>query len=413
MRLRAVLLRSVALAGVAAACDSGDARLTAPEGASAFSRFVTIGTGFTMGEQSGGVIYESQLTAWPVRLAGRMAAGFRVPALKQPGCTPPLVAPLAMRRTLEGPITSVVSCAGKLGVDTLPASNLAVSGATAWDALHVSPRTFAGKAASLDQERYALVLPPTQTQVQALQSSRPTLVAVELGTGEVMRAMNSGLVIVGTGYAQKTAWTLMPASVFAAVFDSLADSVAATGARAVFIGVPPVISLPAWRAGDVLWQQRADLTANGITVAGDCATSTNLVHVAVLVPAMAALARSSATAQALSCADQPGVADHILTAADAQLIDQTVTAINAVIKAAADRHQFAYAGTPLYSSEIPFAAPSFTASALLTSDQPFGAATSLDGFFPSALGHDLMADVVAGALNQRYGWKIPVPPRPL
>jgi len=409
MRFRAAPLLAIALA----ACDSGDARVTAPEGASSFSRFVTIGTGFTMGEQAGGVVYETQLTTWPARLAARMAAGFRVPALRQPGCTPPLVAQLGMRRTLEGPVSVTWSCAGKLGVDTLPANNLAISGATAWDALHVSPRTYAGLSPTLDQARYALVLPPTQTQLQALQSSRPTLAAVELGAGEVLRAATTGLVTVGTSYAQKTAWTLMPASVFKAAFDSLADSVAATGTRAVFIGVPQLTSSPAWRAGDVLWQQRADLAANGITVAADCAASTNVVNTVALVPALAAAARSAGKAQALSCADQPGVVDYILTAGDVQLISQTVTAINAAIKAAADRHQFAYADTPLFSMVIPYAAPSFSATSLLTSDQPFGLATSLDGFFFSASGHDLMADVVAGALNQRYGWKIPVPVRPL
>jgi len=413
MRFRAAPPLALVLAIVTAACDSGDVRITAPEGSSSFARFVTIGTGFTMGEQAGGVVYETQLTAWPARLAGRMAAGFRVPAIKQPGCTPPLVAPLGLRRTLEGPVSGTLTCSGKLGVDTLPANNLAISGATAWDALHVSPRTFAGLAVSLDQSRYALVLPPTQTQLQALQSSRPTLAAVELGAAEVMRAATTGLVTVGTSYTQKTAWTLMPASVFKAAFDSLADSVAATGTRGVFIGVPQLASLPAWRAGDVLWQQRADLAANGITVAADCASSTNVVNTVALIPALAATARSTGAAQPLSCTDQPGVVDYILTASDVQLISQTVTAINAAIKAAADKHQFAYADTPLYSMVIPFAAPSFSATTLLTSDQPFGMATSLDGFSFSAYGHDLMADVVAAALNQKYGWKIPIPVRPL
>ncbi len=407
MRLPAAAVLALALA----ACDGRDARVTAPEGASAFTRFVTIGTGFTMGEQSGGVVYESQLTSWPAYLASRVSARFRVPALKQPGCTPPLVAPLSLGRTLEGLVGPTVTCAGKLGVDTLPANNLALSGATAWDALHASPRTFAGLV-SLDQARYALVLPPTQTQLQALQSSRPTLAAVELGTGEVRAAMLTGLVIAGTSYTQTSVWTLMPAPVFAAAFDSLADSVAATGTRAVFLGVPRLTSLPAWRTGDVVWQQRADLAAHGITAAADCAASANLVHVAVLVPALAAAARTAGAPQVLSCADRPGVADHVLTAADVQLIDQTITAMNAAIKAAASKHQFAYVDTPLFANQIPFAAPPFTATALLSSDRPFGLATSLDGFFPSAYGSDLLADAVAAALNQRYGWKIPIPARP-
>jgi len=407
--MRTPLLISV----LAVTACGGDARVTAPEGTSGFARFVSIGTGFSMGEQSAGVVYESQIAAWPARLAARAEAPFLVPALRQPGCTPPLVAPLALNRTLAGPAgAGSTACSGKLGTDTLPANSVAIVGATAWDALHTSPRALVIVGASLDQARYGLVLPNAQTQVQAMQSHRPTLVAVELGAGEVMRAAASGLVTVGTSYTQKAAWTLMPASVFTPVFDSIADSVQATGARAVFIGVPQVMALPAWRAGDVLWQQRAALAAYGLSIGADCEGSTNLVNTVAMLPPLAAAARATGTARAVSCADQPGVADFVLTASDAALITQTATAINAAIKAAANKRQFAYVDVPLLASQMPFAAPAFSADGFFGSDAPFGLATSLDGQTPSPVGHDLMADAVAVALNTRYGWRIPVPVRP-
>jgi len=397
---------------VLAACDSGGARITAPADAAAFARFVTVGTGLTMGEQSAGAVYETQLAAWPVRLASRVSAPFRVPSLRQPGCTPPLVAPLLLNRTLAGPVTGAITCSGKLGADSLPASNLAIIGATAWDALHTSPRAFAGQAASLDQSRYALVLPSVQTQVQAMQAQRPTLVAIELGAGEVMRAATSGLVVTATSYTQKEPWTLMPAALFASVLDSIADSVVVTGARAVFVGVPALLSLPAWRAGDMLWQQVAELAGYGLTVDANCRGSANLVNTVALIPARAAAARVTGVPQSISCADQPGVADGILPPDDAARITQTVTAINAAIRAAAEKRHFAYVDVPLVSSEIPFAAPAFSAAGLLGSDQPFGAATSLDGMQPSPLGQDLIADAVAAVLNTHYGWKLPIPVRP-
>lgn len=397
---------------VVAACGS-DARVTAPEGASAFRRFVALGTGFTMGEQSSGVVYESQLASWPARLAARMDAPFRVPGLKAPGCAPPLVAPLSLNRTLAGPVVAgAPACSGRLGSDTLPANNVAMAGATAWDALHTSPRSLATQPASLDQTRYPFVLPPVQTQLQAMQQQRPTLVAVELGAGEVMRAATSGLVIVGTSYTQKAAWTLMPAAIFAPVFDSIADSVKATKAPAVFIGVPQLMSLPAWRTGDALWQQRAGLASYGLNVAVDCQGSANLVNTVAVLPPLVAAARAAGTAQPLSCADRPGETDHVLTSADAALIAQTITALNTAIKTAADQRQIPYVDVPLFSSEIPFAAPAFTATGMLGSDAPFGMATSLDGIQLSAFGHELMADRVAAALNDKYGWAISLPARP-
>jgi hypothetical protein len=360
------------------------------------------------------VVFETQAAAWPVRLALRVDAPFRIPAIKAPGCTPPFVAPLALYRDLAGAITSgATSCAGRLGSDALPANNVAIAGATAWDALHTSPRSFVTQPASLAQARYPLVLPSVQTQMQAMQGQRPTLVAVELGAAEVMRAATTGLVVTGTSYVQKTAWTVMPAAVFAPVFDSIADSVKATGARAVFLGVPPVMSLPAWRAGDVIWQQRTALAAYGVAVTADCQASGNVVNTVALLPSLVAAARAAGTPQALSCADRPGEVDYVLTPADAALITQTVTAINAAIRAAAEKRQFAYVDVPLFSSEVPFHAPAFTAAGVLGADTPFGMATSLDGIQPSAYGHELLADAVAGALNTRYEWRIPIPPRPL
>lgn len=397
---------------LAAAACGGDARITAPDGASAFRRFVAIGTGFTMGEQSGGVVHASQAASWPAQLAARMDAPFRVPALRTPGCAPPLVAPLLLQRTLAGPVTAgSLSCAGRLGVDTLPANSVAMAGATAWDALHTSPRAFVTQAASLDQLRYPLVLPAVQTQLQAAQQQQPTLVAVELGAGEVLRAATTGLVTVGASYTQKLAWTLMPASVFTPVFDSIADSVAATGARAVLVGVPPLMSLPAWRAGDVLWQQRTGLAAYGVAVAADCQGSANVLNTGALIPPLAAAARVAGTAQALSCADRPGEVDHVLTAADAALISQTITALNAAIKAAADKRQMAFVDLAGYAGEVRTGTPVFTAADFLAGDAPFGPATSLDGIHPSVPGHAAVADDVARALNAKFGWKIPIPSR--
>ncbi len=403
------LLLSVVI-GIAAC--GGDARVTAPEGASAFRRFVAIGTGFTMGKQSGGIVYESQLSAWPAQLAARMDAPFRVPALKAPGCSPPLVAPLVFYRNLAGPMTAgTAACSGRLGSDSLPANNVAIDGATVWDALHTSPRSLVTQALSLDQARYPLVLPTVQTQVQAMQSQRPTLVAVELGAGEVMRAATSGLVAVGTSYTQKAAWTLMPASVFTPVFDSIADSVKATGAPAVFIGVPQVMLLPAWRLGDVLWQERGALASHGLDVAVDCQGSANVVNTVAVLPALAAAARTAGRSQALSCADQPGVVDYVLTAADAALITQTVTALNAAIRAAADKRGFAYDDASGYFTGLRTSAEPFAAGRFLLTDAPFSVGVSLDGLQPSVYGHSLLADDVAFALNAKYGWAIPIPPR--
>lgn len=404
-------LRLLVLLGAACAACADATRVTAPQGAAEFARFVSIGTGLTMGEQSGGVVNESQISAWPVRLATRMGAPFVVPALRLPGCTPPLVAPLALNRDLAGPTTSKPSCNGRLGSETLPANNVALAGATAWDVLHTSPRSFVVQAGAFDQVRYPLILPSQQTQLQAMQAQRPTLVAVELGSGEVMRALRTGLVVSATSYSQSASWTLVPAALFVPVFDSIADSVKATGAKAVFLGVPPMTSLPSWRSGEELSRESAALAAYGVEVAADCASSGNLVNTVLVLPSMVAAARESGTRQRLSCTDRPGQVDYILTPQDVASIAQTIVALNGAIKAAADKRDIPFVDVPLFWREVPYAAPAFTATGFLDSDAPFGRAMSLDGVQPSAVGQELLADRVAAALNQKYGWKIPVPSR--
>ena len=143
MRLRfpvhmSVLSVAVAALGVSAmlSCESGASHVDGPSGASAFSHYVVIGTGLSMGMQSGGVVYESQVQAWPALLAHAAGAGFTYVITDtiingaehfslflfsgSPGCQPPLIAPLQLGVDLSGASTAIVdtTCAGPLNFDT-------------------------------------------------------------------------------------------------------------------------------------------------------------------------------------------------------------------------------------------------------------------------------------------------------
>src|SRR5690348_8709398 len=72
-RLATVVM--VALAAAIAACEGSDSHVDGPRGASAFTNYMALGTGLSMGVQSGGVVYESQLQAWPALLAHAAGAG--------------------------------------------------------------------------------------------------------------------------------------------------------------------------------------------------------------------------------------------------------------------------------------------------------------------------------------------------
>src|SRR5256714_11570460 len=95
-------LSVVALACVVLVACSED-RTTGPAGQDAFATYVSIGTSVSMGVQSDGVYYASQLHAWPALLAHQaFATKFTEPLLQGPGCYSPLIAPLQFQRRLSG-----------------------------------------------------------------------------------------------------------------------------------------------------------------------------------------------------------------------------------------------------------------------------------------------------------------------
>jgi hypothetical protein len=427
-RLRWPAFAAVCLAAALAACEGSDSHVDGPRGASAFANYRAIGTGLSMGVHSGGVMYESQLQAWPALLAHAAGAGlrfvavdtvvnevvaFRLPLLRTPGCQPPLVAPLSFAVDLAGASIATVdsTCAGPMDTTTPPAGNLSLAGASAWAALNLTPKTVVNALTPFsagDRARYPLVLGSTQSQVTAMRVVAPTFVSVELGLSEVLGAATSGLLIAATSYDQASPYTYVPATVFAPVFSAIADSVALTKAKVVLLSVPKVSALYALRPASEIWADSAELAGFGVTVNADCAASPNFLFTAVRIPAMAAQFAASGTRQSLSCTDVPGTSDAILTPADITTLDGTVSAMNAQIQMVAQRQGWAFADlTGVYPPPVSGRAP-YSAAAELACVYPYGALVSLDGAFPSAQGQGSIASTVAGAIDATYGFTIAI-----
>lgn len=411
-RIRATFFALSAAALVS--CEGGASHVDGPKGANAFARFVALGTGLSMGVQSGGVLYESQVESWPALLARGAAVSFRIPLLRAPGCQPPRIAPLQLGVYLSGVSTTLVdsSCAGLLDTLTPPVNSLAISGASAYAALNLTPKIVVNSAVPYpagDRARYPLVLASTQSQVTALRIQGATFVSVELGLTEVLGAATSGLLVPATSYTQTAPYTYVPATLFAPVFGAITDSVKLTGAKVVLLSVPKVTSLYAMRTAAELWSDRAELATYGINVTADCATSANVIFTGALVPALAAKFASTGAAQNLSCTDVPGAADAILTPADVSALDAVVTQMNAQIQQVAQTNGWAFADL---SGVFPYAPakPAYVAADQLTCVFPYGGYTSLDGVFPNAAGQQLIAYAAASAINTKYGFTLSIGP---
>jgi hypothetical protein len=409
-----------------ASCESGNSHVDGPKGASSFGNYIAIGTGLSMGVQSGGVLYDSQVQAWPALLAHAVTpeftfvttdtvvngvVAFRMPLLRAPGCLPPLIAPLQIAVDMAGSNTAVVdsTCAGPIDSTTPPMSNLALQGASAWAALNLTPKIVANSLVPYsvgDRARYPLVLASTQSQVTAMRVELPTFVSVELGLTEVLGAATSGLLVAATSYTQTTPYTYVPATIFAPVFAAIADSVKVSGAKVVLLSVPKVSALYALRPASELWNDRAELATFGINVTADCGTSPNSVFTGTLVPALAAMYTNTGTVQNISCTDVPGTADAILTPADITTLDGVVTQMNAQIQQVAQQNGWAFADlTGVYPPPVT-SRPAYSASDQLTCVYPYGSFVSLDGVFPSLAGHLAIASTVASAIDSKYGFSI-------
>ena len=386
---------------------------TGPVGQDAFARYVAIGTSVSMGVQSDGVYYVSQQHAWPALLAHMaFAPRFTAPLLRGPGCYSPLIAPLQLQRRLSGAQYPTVSsndqvCA-LLGADTLPANNVAIDGATTYAALRVTPETTAVAPGTIESDQrkrlYKAVLLPKNSQVTEMMLQKPTLVSVELGANEVLRAVTAGVLIPATAYRQPdNTFTFYPVDLWQPQYDAIVDSVARTGAKALLVSVPLVPSLVGLYRGDDFYQERAAFQSVGVMVNPDCQGSVDLIYAFGKV--LTALA--SAKPYDFSCADNPAAADFILTRADTALIDGLVRQMNAHISEQATTHRWAYLDLNTALASFVAERSAFRLSAFLTCSRPFGQYVSLDGIHPSVDGQQEIANAAAAALNSSYGFAIP------
>ena len=379
---------------VVAACSDGDAPSApraagnAPTAAQIFERYVALGTSNSMGVQSAGIFAEGQRAAWTSQLASRVGVQFSMPLFQEPGCGPPLVAPLATNVTQIGRLGDGLlaavrgTCAALREGITLPTNSVAISGADVHDALVATPESKLagnGRTGTL----YSRVLAPGQTQVTAMLAQRPTFVSVELAANDVLPA-SSGRVSAMTPYAN---WERD--------YDAVLAAVTSTGARAVLVGVPnDAAGFPSIRRAREFSDETGALASLGIRVTADCARSSNYLFVPGYLATLAVSAPAAAT-----CADVPDAADYVLTTADIAAINAQMARMNAHMRAKAAEHGFAYFDL---DAVYGLPKPAFKVADLLLSKTPFGPNISLDGVHPSAAGQALLATAAARAINATY-----------
>jgi hypothetical protein len=347
-----------------------------------------------------------QRASWPAQVARQADVPFTLPLIAMPGCDAPLIAPLALLQRVGRPATDETPvCAPLLGDVSLPASDLAIAGATTYDALRMTPESAAAYDAHFLGELYRRVLPPGHTQVTAAVSRQPSFVSVELGSNEILSVGTSGIFAPGSSPIAFATWREQ--------YDSVIARVRATGAHAVLVGLPDdVTRFPSVRRGWELAAQRAAFLSLNVDVAANCDGSENLIFVPRKVAAAAIegqALRPLGRRASLSCADTAG-RDFVLSPGDAAQLQAQVAQMNAHIRAVA-----AATGYACFKLEALYGVARvepFDLLGALVSETPFGALVSLDGVHPSAAGHTMLAVAAIRAINQAYALDIPEPEPP-
>jgi hypothetical protein len=400
------LVLFVAILAVAACGDGGDIVRPGPD--EVLHRYVALGNSITAGYQSDGLLFETQNQAYPVLLASKAGVPFGVPGMAHPGCPPPVARPLTTDRIGDG------VCAGR--VLPLPSlvQNLAVPGATV---AHATQQ--AGTGSGLD-----LLILGARSQVAAMQSAQPTLVSVWLGNNDALRAALQGDTTL-----------LTPLPDFRAAYDLLVEAIRSTPARdVILIGVADAAAMaPALQPGAYFWglAQLPDLPIT-LEVDDDCApfspagdrNEAAFRHLVSFQAVADHLTSGTEGAASIRCgAGEP----YVLGEAEQQSIARRVADFNAHIRQRAEDNGWIYV-EPMAEMFLPAlpdrdlirkcqglagaATPEQFAAAVQntcpgpTAPNFFGAYFSYDAVHPSSEGHAVIADVLAGRLNQKHGMSL-------
>ena len=426
---RPILLSLIGAVTLTACADSAtaprtdarslDAHLGVVAAAGDFQRYVAIGTSVSQGWHSDGVNAASQETSWPAQLTELAGRELSLPLIAFPGCGAPIAAPIGagVRVSGEGVATPLLSriCAPNEAGVTLPAGNVAISGARTTHALTATPEQPDPNYAPL----YARILPPGMSQVTAMEALNPKIVSVELGANEVLSA-REGAYVPGQ--------TVVPVAFWAPGYHEVVERVDRVAKHAVLVGlIDHAISFPSFRTGAELWAARATFAPFNVAVSDNCGVapgSDNVLFVPVRV--LGAAAEGAARARngipgpaVLSCANFPPVdgngiviRDYVLGPSEVAQLDAQFAAMNTIIRAEAEARGFAYFALSALYEQANTKAP-FSAITMLTSPQPFGPLVSLDGLHPSAEGSRVLAEAAAAALAARYNMVFPHPGAPL
>ncbi len=354
-------------------------------GSADFTRYVAVGDSITAGFMSAGLFQEAQRNSYPAlleRQATGSNAGFQQPLVSSPGI------PAAYELKSLSPL--VIGPKAGLGTPLnlfLPTfyNNLGVPGAR----VHDTVATVTDNGGLHD-----LILRGHGTALQEAAAQHPTFATVWIGNNDVLAAATNGRVIEGV--------TLTPVANFEADYRTIANTLAASGAKLAFATIPDVTAIPFVTTISSFitlpsGQKVPLIGPNGLLTAND--------H--VLLSAQAELAAGKGIPAALGGSGLPLSDASVLDAGEIATITARVAAYNNIIRTVASEKNAALVDVNAQFNAVaqhglPVGGLTYTSSFLT------GGLFSYDGVHPTAFGYAYLANLFIQAINAQYGGHIPL-----
>lgn len=413
VRAASAALSALALAIVAGAC-ADDPKLTLttpPAGAPFMARYVAIGNSITAGYQSGGINDSTQARSYAVLLAQAAGVPFRVPALRKPGCTPPVVNFLtgAVVAPTSGQTPSPVNCYGRADTSYSNAiNNVAVPGANSFDPT-------GQQGTSVSANTLTTLFLGGRTQVERALDVDPTFATVWIGNNDVL-----GFALNGTTVGVTDSLTFI--NNYNAMLTQLRSRNSAL--KGVLIGVvdvtntPLLVPMALFVPGSAIYQpalvqllQQQFTGGKPIAVLPNCTANTTAAKAfpALRTELTQLAANPAITAVPLSCAPftLPGTTTTIgaagtLDPTEVAVFKGRVAGWNAYIAAKADSIGFAYFDPNVLLGQARAAGQIPLFPNLAAPTRPFGPLISNDGVHPGSPTHTLVARALIGVINTKY-----------
>jgi lysophospholipase L1-like esterase len=387
---------SAAAMVVLVACDSEKVvnPTATPLNTGLFASYVAMGNSITAGFQSGGILDSTQQESFAAILAHQAGTRYAYPALRAPGCPPPVVS--FPSTTLGGPGAPPCSLRDPSKVNAI-LNNVAVPGAATVDPLAPT---------SVNSNALTTLILGGKTQVQKALDASPTFVTIEIGNNDILSAALHGTTVP---VPQIGSPGITPVDTVVAEYAAMMRALltARPKLQGALFGVFAVTALPSLFPAESLYTNpvfNAEFTfaaGGSVTYIPNCAGSHALMSIDIL-----AFWQAAGIPKVVSC--QAGVPAEpygdffVLDTLKQKQFAAAIAGYDAYISAKADSLGWLYFDPNPLLGQLKAAGAVPTLPNLASTTQTFGPFITLDGIHPSALAHEYIANKLIQGINTKY-----------